>query len=68
MSDEEAGGVWFWFGFWFPWFFSPFWLVVGVMVGVVEHIGVIVRYSLVVLMDFRKRLSCQWFLKLFVVS
>ena len=58
MSDEEAGGIWFWFGFWFSWFFSPFWFVVGVMVGSRWDIGVVVGYPFVVLMYFRNRFSC----------
>ena len=50
MSDEETGGVWFWFGFWLSWFFPPFWFVVGVMLGLWWDIRVIVWYSFVVLM------------------
>ena len=68
MSDEEAGGVWFWFGFWLSWFFSPFRFVVGVMVGNRWDVRVIVGYSLVVLVYFGDRLSCQWFLELLVVT
>ena len=68
MSDEEAGGVWFWFGFWLAWLSLPFWFVVGVMLGPWGDIGIIVGYSFVVLMYFRYGLSCEWTVKLFVVS
>ena len=68
MSDEEAGGVWFGFGFWLPWFFPPFWFVVGVMLGYWWDVGVVVWYSLVVLMYFWYRFSREWTIELFVVS
>ena len=58
MSDEEASGVWFWFRFWLPWFFPPFWFVVGVMLGPWWDVGIIVRYSFVVLMYLGDGLSC----------
>ena len=57
MSDEEAGGVWFWFGFWFAWLFPPFWFVIGVMLSSWWDIRVIVRYSFVVLVYLGDRLS-----------
>ena len=56
--DEEACGVWFWFGFWFAWLFPPFWFIVGVMLGPWWDVGVIVWYSFVILVYFRNRLSC----------
>ena len=68
MSDEEAGGVWFWFGFRFSWFFPPFWFIVGVMLGIRWDIGVIVWYSLVVLVYLRYGSSCKWAVELFIVS
>ena len=68
MSDEEAGGVWFGFGFWLSWFFPPFWFVVGVMLDPGWDIGIIVWYPLVVLMHFRDGFSCEWTVELFVVS
>ena len=68
MSDEEAGGVWFWFGLWLAWFFPPFWFVVGVMLDSWWDIRVIVWYSLVVLMYLRYRFSCEWAVELFIVS
>ena len=68
MSDEEAGGVWFWFGFWLSWFFPPFWFVVGVMLGRWWDVGVIVGYSLVVLMYLGYGFPCKWAVELFVVS
>ena len=55
MSDEEAGGVWFWFGFWFSQFFPPFWFVVGVMLSSRWDVGVIVWHSFIVLMYFGYR-------------
>ena len=68
MSDEEAGGVWFWLGFWLSWLFSLFWFVVGVMVGNWWDIRVVVGYSFVVLMYLGEWLPCEWLLKLFVIS
>ena len=68
MSDEEAGGVWFWFGVWLSGFFPPFWFVVGVMLGHWWDVGVIMRYSFVVLMYFRYWFSCEGAVELFVVS
>ena len=68
MSDEEAGGVWFWFGFWFAQLFPPFWFVVGVMLGPWRDVGIIVGHSLVVLMYLRYRFSCERVIELFVVS
>ena len=68
MSDEEAGGVWFWFGFWLAWLFPPFWFVVGVMLGPWWDIGVIMWYPFVVLMYLRYRLPCEWAIELFIVS
>ena len=68
MSDEEAGGVWLWFGFWLPWFFPPFWFVVGVMLDSWWDIGVIVWYPFVVSMYLGDRFSCEWTVELFVVS
>ena len=68
MSDEEAGGVWFWFGFWFSWFFPPFWFVVGVMLGRWWDVRIIVWYSFVVLMYLWDGLSCERTVELFVVS
>ena len=68
MSDEEAGGVWFWFGLWLTWFFPPFWFVVGVMLDSWWDIRVVVRYSFVVLMYLRYGLSCEWAVELFIVS
>ena len=68
MSDEETGGVRFGFGFWLSWLFSPFWFVVGVMLGPWWDVGIVVWYSLVVLVYFWYRLSCEWAIELFVVS
>ena len=68
MSDEETGGVWFWFGFWLSWFFPPFWFVVGVMLGSWWNIRVVVRYSFVVLMYLWYRFSRKRTIELFVVS
>ena len=68
MSDEEAGGVWFWFEFWLSWFFPPFWFVVGVMLGAWWDIRVVVWYSFVVLMYLRDGLSRKRLVELFVVS
>ena len=68
MSDEEAGGVWFWFGIWFSWLFPPFWFVVGVMLDSWWDIGVVVWYSFVVLMHLRYGFSCEWAVELFIVS
>ena len=68
MSDEEAGGVWFWFGFRLSWLFSPFWFVVGVMLGSWWDIGVIVWYPFVVLVHLWYGFSCEWTIELFVVS
>ena len=68
MSDEEAGGVWFWFGLWLSWLFPPFWFVVGVMLGLGWNIGIIVWHPFVVLMYFRNGFSCEWTVELLVVS
>ena len=68
MSDKEAGGVWFWFGFWLSWFFPPFWFVVGVMLGRWWDVRVVVRYPFVVLMYFWYRFSCEGVIELLVVS
>ena len=68
MSDEEAGGVWFWFGLWLSWFFPPFWFVVGVMLGSRWDVRIVVGYSFVVLMYFRYGFSCKWAVELFIVS
>ena len=68
MSDEEAGGVWFWFGFWLAWLFPPFWFIVGVMLGLWWDIGIVMWYSLVVLMYLGYRLSCERAVELFIVS
>ena len=68
MSDEEAGGVWFWFGFWLSWFFPPFWFVVGVMLGRWWDVRVVMWYSLVVLMYFWYRFSREGAIELLVVS
>ena len=68
MSDEETGGVWFWFGFWFAWLSPPFWFVVGVMLGPRWDIGVIVWYPFVVLVYLWYGFSCEWTIELFVVS
>ena len=68
MSDEEAGGVWFWFGFWLSWLLPSFWFVVGVMLGPWWDIGVVMWYPFVVLMYLRYRLPCEWAIELFVVS
>ena len=68
MSDEEAGGVWFWFGIWFAWLFSPFWFVVGVMLGLWWDIRVVMWYPFIVLVYFRYRLSCERAVELFIVS
>ena len=68
MSDEEAGGVWFGFGFWLSWFFPPFWFVVGVMLGRRRDVGVIMWYPFVVLMYFWYRFPRKWTIELFVVS
>ena len=68
MSDEEAGGVWLWFGFWLSWFFPPFWFVVGVMLGPWWDVGVIVQYPFIVLVYLGYGFSRKWIVKLFVVS
>ena len=68
MSDEEAGGVWFWFRFWFAWLFPPVWFVVGVMLGLRWDVGVVVRHSFVVLMYLGYGFSCERTVELFVVS
>ena len=68
MSDEEAGGVWFWFRFWLSWFFPPFWFVVGVMLDSWWDIGVVVWYPFVVLMYLGNGFSCKWAVELFIVS
>ena len=68
MSDEETGGVWFWFGFWLSWLFPPFWFVVGIMLDSWWDSRVVVRYSFVVLMYLRYGLSCEWAVELFIVS
>ena len=68
MSDEEAGGVWFGFRFWLSWFFPPFWFVVGVMLDCGWDIGIIVWYSLVVLIYLGNGFPCDWAVELFVVS
>ena len=68
MSDEEAGGVWFWLGLWLSWLFPPFWFVVGVMLGRWWDVGVIVWYSFVVLMYFWQRFSCERVVELLIVS
>ena len=68
MSDEEAGGVWFWFEFWFSRFFPPFWFVVGVMLGRWWDVRVVMRYSLVVLMYFWYYFPCEGAVELLVVS
>ena len=68
MSDEEAGGVWFWFGFWLSRFFPPFWFVVGVMLGRRWDVRVVMWYSFVVLMYLKNGFPCEWAVELFVVS
>ena len=68
MSDEEAGGVWLWFGFWFAWLFPPFWFIVGVMLGSWWDIRVVVWYSFIVLVYLWYRFSCEGTVELFIVS
>ena len=68
MSDEETGGVCFWFGVRFARLFSSFWFVVGVMLDRWRDIGVVVWHSFVILMYFRYRSSCERAIELFVVS
>ena len=68
MSDEETGGVCFWFGVRFAWLLSPFWFVVGVILGPWWDIGIVVWHSFVVLMYFGYRSSCERAIELFVVS
>ena len=68
MSDEVTGGVWVWFGVRFAWLFSPFWFVIGVILDPWRDIGVVVCRSVVVLMYFRYRFSCERAVELFVVS
>ena len=58
MSDEEAGGVQFWFGFWLSWLFSSFWFVVRVMAGNRWDVGVVVGYSFVILVYLGEWLPC----------
>ena len=68
MSDEETGGVCFWFGVWFTRLLSPFWFVVGVILDPWWDIRVVVWYSFVVLMYFGYWSSCEWAVELFIVS
>ena len=69
MSDEEAGGIWFWFEFWFLWLFPSFWFIVGVMMGTQWDIEIVVKFRCVVILIYlRKQLSCKRLVEFFVVS
>ena len=63
MSDEEAGGVWFWLRFWLLWFLLFFGFVVGVMVDTWWDIGVIIGFGRMVVLMYLG----EWFVEFFVV-